>query len=82
MTDKKTLMIQKIQSYTWTSLNEASKYLTINKNETENNKKLLLLIFDKINKLNEVSRRLDYTMERKIFEKVCTRKIKEIKNEN
>jgi hypothetical protein len=69
MTDKKPLMNQTIQSYTQISLNEARKYLTINKDETENNKKLLLSIFDKINKLNEVSRRLDSKIERKILEK-------------
>jgi hypothetical protein len=58
-------MTQIIQSYSCASLNEASKHLTIYKDETENNKKLLLSIFNKINKLNEVSIRLDYAMGKK-----------------
>jgi hypothetical protein len=64
MKDKMTLITQTKQSGSFVSLNDPGKDLTKNKPESENNLDLLLSVFDDMNKLYDMIKRLNYLLER------------------
>jgi len=61
-------MSRTIQSRSWALLNNAGEDLNKIKPETENNKTLLLSVFDSLNNLKEKLNRLDYLMKRREIE--------------
>jgi hypothetical protein len=63
-------MTQTIQSRSCVSLKEADKDLNKNKLETEDNRILLLSVFDSLNNLNEKLIRLNYLIQRKNIEQI------------
>jgi len=73
-------MTKTVQPSSQASLSETDKDLNIHKPETENNKNLLLSLFDDMNELQEMLNRLDYLLERKIIEQNISRKSKGGKN--
>ena len=77
-----TIMTQTTQPRSWALLNNAGKDLNISKPETEDNKSLLLSIFDSLNELCEKLSKLEYVLTRKNIEKILYPKGKEEKNED
>ncbi|MDR2923302.1 MAG: hypothetical protein LBU85_08180 [Treponema sp.] len=63
-------MTQTTQPRSWAVLSEARKDLTIKKPETEDNRSLLLSVFDSLNTLHEKLSRLDYVIQRKNIEQI------------
>jgi len=63
-------MTQTIQPCSWAVLNKADMGLTKNKPEAEDNGKLLLSVFDSMNKLYEKLNRLNYLIQRKKLEQI------------
>ncbi|MDR2924222.1 MAG: hypothetical protein LBU85_12890 [Treponema sp.] len=61
-------MTQTVQPRSWALLSEAGKDLTLDKSETEDNRELLLQVFDSMNNLYEKLSRLDYVVKRKKME--------------
>jgi len=61
-------MSRTIQPRSWVSLNDNDENLVENKPETEDNKALLLSVFDGLNNLYEKINRLDYILQRKNIE--------------
>jgi hypothetical protein len=61
-------MPQTIQPRSWALLNETGKDLTINKPETDDNRILLLQLFDSLNNLYEKLNRLNYEIQKKKLE--------------
>jgi len=59
-------MTQTIQPRSEVTLNKTEKDL----NQTEDNKKLLLALFDSMNKLTETVNRLNYVVQRKKLEQI------------
>jgi len=57
-------MSRTIQPRSWASLSNAGENLNENKSEIEDNKTLLLSIFDNLNNLKEKLSRLDYLLKR------------------
>jgi len=66
-------MTQTTQPCSWAVLNNADKGLTKNKPETEDNRKLLLSLFDSMNNLFEKLNRLNYLIQRKKLEQCIYR---------
>jgi hypothetical protein len=62
-------MTQTTQPCSWASFYEADKDLTIVRTGIENNRNLLLSVFDSLNKLSDELSRLDYELKRKSMEK-------------
>jgi len=62
-----------MQPYSCT-LCETGEDVTANKPETEDNRRLLLLLFDNLNKLRENLNRLNYLLERKKIELILYQK--------
>jgi len=69
---KEVYMTQTIQPYACT-LCETGRDLIKNKPEMEDNRRLLLAVFDSLNKLSEKLSRLTYLMERKRIEQILYR---------
>ena len=59
-------MTQTIQPGSWATLSETKK----NSNQTEDNKKLLLSVFDSLTKLSETVNKLNYVIQRKKLEQI------------
>ena len=66
-------MTQTTQPCSWAVLNKPDKGLTKNKPEPENNRELLLSVFDSLNNLNEKINRLHYLIQRKKLEQIIYR---------
>jgi len=66
-------MTQTTQPCSWAVLNKADKSLTRNKPETEDNRKLLLSVFDSMNNLCEKLNRLNYLLQRRKLEQIINR---------
>jgi hypothetical protein len=75
-------MTQTIQSRSCVSLREADKDFKKNIPETEDNRTLLLSVFDSLNNLNEIIIKLDYLIQRKSIEQILYPKGKGKKNES
>jgi len=56
------------QSRSWATLSNAGEDLNENKQEPQDNKALLLSVFDSLNKLYERLNRLDYVLTKKLME--------------
>ena len=56
------------------ALFEANGILTKDRQETEDNRRLMLAVFDSLNKLNEKLSRLNYLIERKRIEQILYQK--------
>jgi len=65
---------QTAQPCSWAVLNEGGKDLNGNEPETEDNRELLLSIFDGLNNLYEKLSRLCYILERRNMEQILYRK--------
>jgi len=63
-------------------LSNAGKNLAINTHETEDNKGLILYLYDSLNTLYEKLSRLEYLLKRKQLEKILYKKEKEKKDED
>jgi len=70
MRKEKPFITQTIQPRSWTLLCEASKDLTKNKLETEDNMSLLLKVFDNLNNLYEKLNRLNYVIQRRNIKQI------------
>jgi len=70
-------MTQTTQSRSWAKLSEAGKDLTIQKLKTEDNRSLVLAIFDSLNNLCEKLSRLEYALKRRNLEQILYPKGKE-----
>jgi hypothetical protein len=70
------------QHCSWAVLNNASKYITKAKDDIEDNSRLLLSVFDSLNKLCEKLSRLEYVLKRKNLEQDIPKGYKEKQNEN
>jgi hypothetical protein len=66
-------MTQTIQPCSWAVLNKPDKDLTKNKPEAEDNRKLLLSVFDSLNNLCEKLNRLNYLLQRRNLEQIIYR---------
>jgi hypothetical protein len=74
MKNKGTFMTQTVQSRPCVSLRKADKDLNKNGLETEDNKSLLLHIFDSLNNLYEKLNRLHYLIQKRNIEQILYRK--------
>ena len=63
-------MTQTVQLRSGVTLCEADKDLTVQKPETEDNRSLLLSIFDCLNNLYENLNKLNYVLQRKNIERI------------
>jgi len=61
-------MTQTTQPCSWAVLNKADRSLAKNKPETEDNRELLLSLFDSLNNLCEKLNRLNYVIQRRKLE--------------
>jgi len=61
-------MSKTIQFRSWATLREPGENQEENKSEPEDNRKLLLAVYDNLNKLYEKLNRLNYVIERKKLE--------------
>ena len=59
-------MTQTIQPASWATLSETEKIL----NQTEDNRKLLLSVFDSLTKLSETVNKLNFVIQRKKLEQI------------
>jgi len=75
-------MTQTTQPRSWATLSEAGKDLTIRKPEAEDNRSLMLSVFDNLNDLREKLSRLEYLLKRKSIEQILYPKGKEKQNED
>jgi len=66
-------MTQTTQPCTWGILHNAGKDLTIKRPEAEDNRNLLLAVFDSLNNLNEKLNRLNYLLARRNIEQIIYR---------
>jgi hypothetical protein len=69
-------MTQTAQPRSWATLSEAGKDLTIQKPEPEDNRSLMLSVFDNLNSLCEKLSRLEYLLKRKNMEQFLYKKSK------
>jgi hypothetical protein len=67
-------MTKTVQVRSWAYLNESGKDINIDKPQKEDDRRLLLSLFDSLNNLYETLSRLHYAMERKIMERIECRK--------
>ena len=75
-------MTQTTQPRSWATLSEAGKDLTIGKPQTEDNRSLMLSVFDSLNELCEKLSRLEYLLKRKSIEQILYQKGKEKQDED
>ena len=75
-------MTQTTQPRSWATLSETGKDLTIRKPQTEDNRSLVLSVFDSLNELCEKLSRLEYLLKRKSIEQILYQKGKEKQNED
>jgi len=61
-------MSKTIQFRSWATLSEPGENLNENKSEPEDNRKLLLAVFDNLNELYEKLNRLNYIIEKRKLE--------------
>jgi hypothetical protein len=66
-------MTKTTQPCTWGILNNTGKDLTIKKPEAEDNRNLLLSVFDSLNNLYEKLNRLNYVLARRNIEQIIYR---------
>jgi len=66
-------MTKTTQPCSWAVLDNAGKDLTIKKPETEDNRSLLLAVFDSLNNLSEKINRLNYLIKRRNIEQIIYR---------
>jgi hypothetical protein len=58
-------MTKTVQALSWAYLSKEGKNLNTDKPEAEDNKNLMLPVFDSLNKLYESLNKLDYVLKRK-----------------
>jgi len=63
-------MTRTIQTRSYVTLNKAGKGVTAQTPETEDNRSLLLAVFDSLNKLYEKLNRLNYVIQRRNIEHI------------
>jgi len=63
-------MTKTIQPRSWAELNEEGRDLTIQKTKTEDNKSLMLSVFDSLNILQEKLNRLNYLLQRREIKRI------------
>jgi len=68
------MITQTIQPRSWILLNETKKNPNKNTNETEDNMRLLLSVYDSLNNLSEKLNRLSYILQRKKMELILFQK--------
>ena len=69
-------MTKTVQPRTWAILNDPGKDLTIKKTETEDNRSLLLSVYDSLNNLYEKLNKLNYLVQRRSIEHILYSKDK------
>jgi hypothetical protein len=82
MGNKGIFMTQTTQLRSWASLGETDKDLTLDKPKAEDDRELILQLFDNLNTLYEKLNKLDYLLQRKNIERILYQKNKGEKNEN